>query len=165
LDDLVQVIPQHVQLWDRTAGDAGHRVRFQHPEMGTNGRTRPSPKPRPLILRELLGVHDWDWRRRRFLRLAATGARLFRSRHVRSRFGAALVHRIVANGHWCLRELEDQLEDEAEDLDEQEDVLGPLHFFTVLQDDVGRQAPNPVLPHQVGPSVVVDLDDFDALSP
>jgi len=38
MDDLVQVVPQHVQLCDRTAGDAGHRVGFQHPKMGTNGR-------------------------------------------------------------------------------------------------------------------------------
>ena len=147
MDDLVQVIPQHVQLWDRTAGDAGHRVRFQHPEMGTNGGTRPSPKPRPLILRELFGRHGRDRRGRRLLRLTTAGARLLRSREVRSRLWAALVHRVVANGHRYLRELEDQLEDEAEDFDEQKNVLGPLHFPAVFQDDVGRQSPNLVLPH------------------
>jgi len=38
LDDLVQVVPQHVELRDRAAGDAGHRVGFQHPKVGTNGR-------------------------------------------------------------------------------------------------------------------------------
>jgi len=37
----------------------------------------------------------------------------------------------------------DQLEDEAEDLDEQKDILGPLHFLAVFEDDVGRQSPDP----------------------
>jgi hypothetical protein len=59
LDDLVQVVPQHVELRDRAAGDAGPGVGFQHPKMGTNGRARTGPKPRPLILRELFCRHDW----------------------------------------------------------------------------------------------------------
>jgi len=106
LDDLVQVLSQHVELRERTSGDAGPCVGFQQPKMATHGRARASPEPRPLPLRELLGRHDLGRRGRRLLRLAAAGARFIRSRDVRSRPRATLVHRVVANRHACLRKSE-----------------------------------------------------------
>jgi len=99
LDEVVDLVPQTGKLRDRTAGDAGHGVGFQHPEMGINGRADSQPQARPLIVRELLWRYDWGRCVRRFLRLPATGARVFRSSQIRSRLRAALVYRIVANGH------------------------------------------------------------------
>jgi hypothetical protein len=67
--------------------------------MGTDSRADAQPQARPLIVRELLGRHDERGGRCRLLRLATAGARFFRSRQIRSRLRATLVHRIVANGH------------------------------------------------------------------